>query len=84
MLNQSLDLNALLLDYSSSGDIAMVNRLITQGANIDATDKEGSTALICAARNGRTGVVRILIDKGVNVNAANKHGHTALNLCGNR
>ena len=38
-----------------------LTRLISAGANIDARDQHGQTALMNAAREGRTSVVRCLL-----------------------
>ena len=52
----------------------LIDRMGTQEAN----KHHGWTALIWAARNGRTEVVNFLLDHGVNINAITKDGFTAL------
>jgi peptidoglycan/LPS O-acetylase OafA/YrhL len=52
--------------------------LIERGAEVDATDREGNTALHAAAFLGRDEMVRLLIDEGADVSAKNKDGETPL------
>ena len=58
----------------------IVRLLLDAGANVDAANKHGDTALILAACNGRMEIVRLLLDAGANVDAANTKGGTALTL----
>jgi ankyrin repeat protein len=56
-----------------------VNRLIQEGVDVNAADKEGRTLLMWAARfNADEAVLLALIEKGANVNAASLHGATPL------
>ena len=48
------------------------------GANVDATDKIGNTALMFAARDGHKDKVQMLVKDGANVDATDKIGNTAL------
>ena len=52
--------------------------LIENGADKDASDNDGFTALICAAHKGHTDYVRLLVDGGADKDAANSDGGTAL------
>lgn len=63
---------------SSKGDIATVKKLVNEGADVNATDSSGRTALIEAAWGGYNEVVSFLIEKGANVNACDNAGCTAL------
>jgi tetratricopeptide (TPR) repeat protein len=76
-----------LREAAKSGDVNRVLNLLDQGAGIDATNKEGETALMWASYWGQTEVVDILIRKKANVNAkANEsegNGDTALTLAVN-
>lgn len=62
----------------------VIKLLISKGANVQAsgTDswREGWTALMSAAANGRTECLLVLIDNGANVNARKESGKTALML----
>ena len=57
-------------------DAALLRRLIVQGANINAADKCGATALMWAA--GDLGKVRLLVDHGAQVDARSDLGRTPL------
>ena len=71
------------------GDVDEVRRLIAQGADLKATDKNGNTALHKAAdswlRNERhADVIAELIERGADVNAQNKDGNTPLHKAARR
>jgi ankyrin repeat protein len=53
--------------------------LVIAGADVNARQANGMTALMSAVFNGQTDVVKALIDKGADVNATAK-GFTALRL----
>ena len=44
-----------------SGDVAEVRRLVAAGADKDAKDANGATALHCAADNGHVEVIKLLV-----------------------
>ena len=48
-------------DAVTRGDVEALTRLIAEGADIDAKDQHGQTALMNAARDGRTSVIRCLL-----------------------
>jgi ankyrin repeat protein len=58
----------------------IVTALLQHGANINARNGNGSTALILAAEHRHPKIVRILLDRGADINAVSAHGHTALFL----
>jgi ankyrin repeat protein len=49
-------------------------RLISQGADVNATEADGATPLHLAAEREDVDVVRALLQRGANVNAANRYG----------
>ena len=61
-------------------DLSLISTLAgTHGANVDAVDEYGDTALTVAAEHGHTDVVNALAGThGANVDAANRDGWTAL------
>jgi ankyrin repeat protein len=60
-----------------------VKLLLERGANIEARNKRGDTALILAASNGGyedAETVRLLLEKSADVGAKNNQEQTALDL----
>jgi ankyrin repeat protein len=60
-----------------------VKLLLERGANIQATNKRGDTALMLAASKGGyedAATVSLLLQQGANIGARNKQGETALSL----
>ena len=62
------------------GDVDRIKRLIREGADINARDRYAQTALMIAARNGRTSLVGFLVDQGAELNHTAKCHLTALML----
>jgi uncharacterized protein YceK len=64
---------------ASNGDISAVTAMLDKGADINARNVWGYTALMSAAWSGHTAMVQMLINKGADVNAKHIHkGATAL------
>jgi len=74
--SNSLD-NELVV-AAEKGDTAAVQQLLQKGANVEARDSGGGTALLWAAEGGYTEVAKLLLDKGANINAKDSKGTTAL------
>ncbi|MGB8848069.1 MAG: ankyrin repeat domain-containing protein, partial [Terracidiphilus sp.] len=74
----SSSLNDQLIQAATNGDTAAVQQLLNKGADIEAKDAYGETALFEAARNGNTEVVTLLLNKGANIEAKDTYGETAL------
>ncbi len=66
-----------LNDAATSGDIALVNSLLDQGADIDGRYNDG-TALIMAALMGWPDTVKVLLERGADVDTVDSIGLTAL------
>jgi uncharacterized protein len=56
-----------LLRTAAAGDTAEVRRLLESGADADAADASGRTAVTHAAYGGHAEVVRLLLEAGANV-----------------
>ena len=64
------------------GDLESLNKLLAEeGADVNATNKSGYTALHLAVRKGQKEAVALLIEKGANVNAQ-RRGRTPLDFAG--
>ncbi|AUV58150.1 ankyrin repeat protein [Bandra megavirus] len=63
---------------SSRTNLAIVNLLLDNGAEINLRNRFGKTALILAVINDNDHLVNILLDKGANVNAQDNTGRTAI------
>jgi ankyrin repeat protein len=63
---------------SGYGHEAVVRLLFEQGADVNAKDGDGWTALHGAASRGHEAVVRLLVEKGADVNAKHRDRWTAL------
>ena len=72
------DLNQRLLDAATNGHTETVTALLAQGADVNAQDKYGATALILAAQNGYAETVETLSAKGADASVKNNAGWTAL------
>jgi ankyrin repeat protein len=72
------NINSGLIEAAQAGDTAKVKKLLEQGADVNAKDEYGGTALMWAAGKGHTEMVNALIDAGADVNAKMKGGWTAL------
>lgn len=65
--NKQAELDALLITYSRAGDEIAVAFLLKLGANANAADEYGETALMGAVQSGNIDVVKLLIALGANV-----------------
>ncbi|KAG2465499.1 ankyrin repeat domain-containing protein 50 [Polypterus senegalus] len=68
----------LLANAAYSGNLDVVNLLISRRADLEIEDSHGQTALTLAARQGHTKVVNCLIGCGANINHTDQDGWTAL------
>ncbi len=72
------------IDMCKDGDTQGVIKAIRAGAEVNAKNKNGWTALMWVAMNGHTEIVNVLIKAGAEVNAKNKNGWTALIAAANK
>ena len=70
--------NEDLIKAALRGDLPAVKRFIAKGADVNAKDCNGGTALIAASQDGRLDLVQALIAEGADVNAKMDNGLTAL------
>jgi len=67
-----------LVDAARAGDSATVQKLIADGADVNAPDVDGTTAIIYAAHDGNAALVAALIKAGADVRHANDYGASAM------
>lgn len=67
-----------LIAAASEGHLEVVKLLIEAKADLDAKDKDETTALMAAAARGHAGIVKELVAAGAKINEQNRDGHTAL------
>jgi len=54
------EIDGMLLDACEDGDLEKVKQLLENGADVNAKDKDGLTALMYASYNGHKEVVELL------------------------
>ena len=65
---------------TNTGNVEQTRRMLDAGADINALDEHGQTALMNAAHKGHLEVVRLLVERGAALNHTAKHDLTALML----
>jgi len=71
------ELNDKLIIASSQNLTKEMESLISQGANVNAVNNEGLTALMIATSGGNVEAINALCDKGADVNVVRNNGFTA-------
>ncbi len=81
-LSPNLDLcdvhGATAVFYSATGGIAVLERLIRRGADVNLQDQSGRSPLIAAVLMNRIDSAGLLLAAGADVNRPDRHGATAL------
>ena len=77
---QKIAVDAELWRVAESGDVDALARVFSHGANVNARNKHGMTALMKAASNGHARMVRALLARGADPNLARNDKFTALTL----
>jgi uncharacterized protein len=76
------DQGQVLIEAAKQGDLTRVKDLLDKGADVNATDSKGATALWEAALGARSKesceIARMLLNRGADPNAKDKNGRTAL------
>ena len=67
------NINEQLFKAVELNEIKEVKRLIEEGANVNAVDEDGMTALYWASRWGYSEIVKMLIEKGADVNVVDEY-----------
>lgn len=67
-----------LIVAARAGNVKRVKGLLDSGANVDARDNRGNTALIESAFFKYPDLVKLLLDRGADINARNNAGDMAL------
>ncbi len=76
-----IDLDYELVSASRNGYLEELERLLSEGADVNAKDSIGSTGLMLASEYGHTETVKLLIESGAELNYKNReYGWTALML----
>ncbi len=75
---KQVQLDKNLLAAVKGNDCWTVQNLVSQGASLEAKDRNGRTSLYWASCNGYLGVVQCLIDKGANLETRDNNGNTPL------
>ena len=71
--------NNALFEAAKSGKVADIKAAIKNGADVNARDEDGSTALMYAVvLNTNPDVIKALIAAGADINAKDEEGRTAL------
>jgi ankyrin repeat protein len=63
-----------------AGNVAAARQLVRQPQAVNATEPDGTTALMWAVRNDSQPIATLLLDAGANVNAVNRYGVSALSI----
>ena len=69
-----------LIAAVKAGQVLVPRQLAQQRRDINATEVDGTTALMWAVRNGDQQSEALLLTAGANANAVNRYGVTALSL----
>ncbi|MDI4648000.1 ankyrin repeat domain-containing protein [Cohnella hashimotonis] len=75
-------MNEPLIVSAEKGDVESVLKLLREGADINATDRDGRTAVLAATYNNRAEVVKALIEKGADINIRDRRLNNVLLYAG--
>lgn len=72
------DSSSSMIQAAATGDAAAVRAGLADGADPDAEDDQGNSALACAGPRGHVEVVALLLERGADPNTAARDGDTVL------
>lgn len=78
------DVSVESVDVTEEDQIAIINLLLSEGADIEAEDSRGATALFYAAEAGRPSVVELLLEKGADPETTTSDMKTPLTVAAGR
>lgn len=70
----------LLHRFSRSANMALPERVLREGADVEAMDSYGRTPFLAAVLAGNLDLMRRLVDHGANVHASDRFGQTAAHV----
>lgn len=82
-VNNEMDkLNQALLTAARQGDKDLIAKLLADGADIDATDKDGRTSAMIAVHTNQLDVFKFLLEKGADINMRDNRSDNPLLYAG--
>jgi len=72
------DLNERLFEAIRAGKIAVVTKLLAEGADVNAVDEQNRAALHWVSSHNHTAIANLFLDKKARVNVVNQWGFTPL------
>jgi ankyrin repeat protein len=67
-----------LLDHCNKGSLRDVESILERGVDVNGADKDGTTPLMVASREGQVELVKLLLERGADPDACDGMGMTAL------
>lgn len=74
------DQNTALIIAAGKGRMEVVNLLLSRGADVNVSNRNGWTPLMAAVSSGSYGIALLLLEKGADPNSKHTYGWTALKL----
>ncbi|MEB5451175.1 MULTISPECIES: ankyrin repeat domain-containing protein [Virgibacillus] len=79
---EEIALNQSLIEAAAKGNQEKVEQLLQNGANIDATNDQGTTAVLAATYNNEVETVKLLIEEGADINKQDDRSDNVLLYAG--